>query len=72
LPDGVSATNPAVQVTRVFARPDASTVREFADDIRDGKFVLPIGCRLPLSDAGHAHELMQKGGSGKIILMTSP
>jgi NADPH:quinone reductase-like Zn-dependent oxidoreductase len=53
----------------VFARPDASKVREFADDIRDGKFVLPISQRLPLSDAAKAHSLVQKGGSGKIILV---
>jgi NADPH:quinone reductase-like Zn-dependent oxidoreductase len=70
LPDGVPATNPAVKVTRVFARPDASKVREFADDIRDGKFVLPISRHLPLAEAGYAHELVQKGGAGKIILVT--
>jgi NADPH:quinone reductase-like Zn-dependent oxidoreductase len=71
-PDGVSATNPTVKVTRVFARPDASKVREFADDIRDGKFALPISRRLPLRDAGYGQELVQKGGSaGKIILMIS-
>jgi NADPH:quinone reductase-like Zn-dependent oxidoreductase len=68
-PDGVSATNPTVKVTRVFARPDASKVREFADDIRDGKFLLPISQRLPLQDAAKAHALVQKGGSGKIILV---
>jgi NADPH:quinone reductase-like Zn-dependent oxidoreductase len=68
-PDGVSATNPTVKVTRVFARPDASKVREFADDIRDGKFVLPISQRLPLQDASKAHALAQKGGSGKIVLV---
>jgi NADPH:quinone reductase-like Zn-dependent oxidoreductase len=68
-PDGVSATNPTVTVTRVFARPDASKVREFADDIRDGKFVLPISQRLPLQDAAKAHALAQKGGSGKIVLV---
>jgi NADPH:quinone reductase-like Zn-dependent oxidoreductase len=68
-PEGVSATNPTVTVTRVFARPDASKVREFADDIRDGKFILPIGRRLPLEDAGKAHALAQKGGSGKIVLV---
>jgi NADPH:quinone reductase-like Zn-dependent oxidoreductase len=71
LPDGVSASNTAVTVTRVFARPDASKVREFADDIRDGKFVLPISHRLPLHAASHAHELAQKGGAGKIVLVTS-
>lgn len=68
-PDGVAATNPAVTVTRVFARPDASKVREFADDIRDGKFVLPISHRLPLHDVVQAHALVQKGGSGKVILV---
>ena len=71
LPDGVAESNPAVKVTRVFARPDASKVREFADDIRDAKFVLPISRRLPLRDAGEAHALVQKGGgSGKVILVS--
>lgn len=71
LPEGVAETNPAVKVTRVFARPDASKVREFADDIRDNKFVLPISRRLPLRDAGEAHAFVQKGGaSGKVILLS--
>lgn len=55
-------------VTRVFAKPDPSKLREFADDIRDGKFVLPISRRMPLRDAGAAHELLEKGGGGKIVL----
>jgi hypothetical protein len=46
---------------------DPSKLREFADDVRDGKFVLPISRRLPLRDAGTAHDLMQKGGGGKIV-----
>jgi hypothetical protein len=36
------------------ARPDASKVREFADDVRD---------------AAEAHVLGQKGGIGKILLL---
>ena len=68
-PDGVAATNPTVTVTRVFGQPDPSKVREFADDIRDGKFLLPISHRLPLQDAAKAHALAQKGGSGKIVLV---
>ena len=68
-PEGVAQRNPTVTVARVFARPDASKVREFADDIRDGKFVLPIGRRLPLRDAGEAQALAQKGGVGKIVLV---
>lgn len=69
LPEGVPQRNPSVTVARVFARPDASKVREFADDIRDGKFLLPISRRLPLRDAGAAHALVQQGGAGKIVLV---
>jgi NADPH:quinone reductase-like Zn-dependent oxidoreductase len=68
-PADASAGNPTVEVTRVFARPDASKVREFADDIRDGAFLLPISQRLPLREAATAHALMQKGGAGKIVLI---
>jgi NADPH:quinone reductase-like Zn-dependent oxidoreductase len=64
-----SATNPAVEVTRVLVQPDPSKLREFADDIRDGKFVLPISRLMPLRDAAAAHELMEAGGAGKIVLV---
>jgi len=68
LPEGVQQRNTTITIRRVFARPDASKVREFADDVRDGKFVLPISRRLPLRDAGQAHALAQRGGAGKIVL----
>jgi NADPH:quinone reductase-like Zn-dependent oxidoreductase len=71
LPESAAAQNPTVKITRVGARPDPSKVREFADDLRDGKFVLPIGRRMPLRDAAEAHELGQKGGIGKIILLAA-
>ena len=41
LPESVPAQNPAVKIRRVLTQPDPSKVREFADDVRDGKFVLP-------------------------------
>jgi NADPH:quinone reductase-like Zn-dependent oxidoreductase len=69
LPEGTAALNPTVKITRVLAQPDPSKVREFADDVRDGKFVLPIGHRLPLRDAAEAQVLAEKGGVGKIILL---
>ena len=69
LPDGISARYPTVAVTRIFARPDPSKVREFADDIRDGILELPISKRLPLQDAGAAHASLEKGGGGKIVLV---
>jgi NADPH:quinone reductase-like Zn-dependent oxidoreductase len=69
LPDSAAAQNPTVKTKRVLAQPDPSKVREFADDVRDGKFVLPIGRRMPLRDAAEAHVLGEKGGIGKILLM---
>jgi NADPH:quinone reductase-like Zn-dependent oxidoreductase len=69
LPEGTAALNPDVKITRVFARPDPSKVREFADDVRDGKFVLPVGRRLPLRDAAEAQVLSEKSGVGKIVLL---
>jgi NADPH:quinone reductase-like Zn-dependent oxidoreductase len=68
-PESAAAKNPTVKITRVGARPDASKVREFADDVRDGKFILPIGRRMPLRIAAEAHVLGEKGGIGKIILL---
>ena len=69
LPEGAAARNPTVKIARVSARADASKVREFADDVRDGKFILPIGRRMPLRDAAEAHVLAEKGGIGKIVLL---
>jgi NADPH:quinone reductase-like Zn-dependent oxidoreductase len=69
LPESTAVQNPTVKITRVGARPDPSKVREFADDVRDGKFVLPIGRRMPLRDAAEAHVLGEKGSIGKILLL---
>jgi NADPH:quinone reductase-like Zn-dependent oxidoreductase len=69
LPENATAQNPTVKIKRVLTQPDPSKVREFADDVRDGKFVLPIGRRMPLSDAAEAHVLGEKGGIGKILLL---
>jgi NADPH:quinone reductase-like Zn-dependent oxidoreductase len=69
LPEGTASLYPAVKITRVFAKPDPSKLREFADDVRDGKFVVPIGRRLPLRDAAEAQVLAEKGGVGKIVLL---
>ncbi len=45
--------------------PDPSKVREFPNDVRDGKFVLPIGRRMPLRDAAEAHLLGRKAALGR-------
>jgi NADPH:quinone reductase-like Zn-dependent oxidoreductase len=69
LPEGAATQHLTLKVKRVLARPDPSKVREFADDVRDGKFVLPIGRRMSLRDTAEAHLLGQRGGIGKILLL---
>ena len=69
LPESAAALNPTIKIARVRAQADPSKVREFADDVRDGKFILPIGRRMPLRDAAEAHVLGEKGGIGKILLL---
>jgi NADPH:quinone reductase-like Zn-dependent oxidoreductase len=69
LPENAVSQNPAVKIKRVLTKTDPSKVREFADDVRDGKFDLPIGRRMPLRDAAEAHVLGEKGGIGKILLL---
>ncbi len=69
LPQSAAAQNPTVKIRRVLTQPDPSKVREFADDVRDSKFVLPIGRRMALRDAAEAHVLGEKGGIGKILLL---
>ncbi|WP_267389751.1 NADP-dependent oxidoreductase [Sphingomonas sp. GC_Shp_3] len=63
-----AAKHASIEISRVFAQPDPAKLREFADDLRDGKFVLPINRRMPLSEARAAHELLEKGGGGKVVL----
>jgi NADPH:quinone reductase-like Zn-dependent oxidoreductase len=69
LPESAATQNPTVRIKRVRTQPDPSKLREFADDVRDGKFVLPIGRRMPLRDAAEAHVLGEKGAIGKILLL---
>jgi len=40
-----------------------------AEAVRDGKLVIPISQKLPLSDAAKAHAAAEKGGIGKILLV---
>jgi hypothetical protein len=49
----------------VLAQPDPSKVREFPDNVRDGKIVLSIGRRMPLHDAAEAHVLGEKAVLGR-------
>jgi NADPH:quinone reductase-like Zn-dependent oxidoreductase len=40
-----------------------------AEAVRDGKLVIPISRKLPLSEAAEAQAVAEKGGIGKILLV---
>lgn len=61
--------HPAVRVAMMMAHPDPQRLKTFAEDLRDGKFALPISRRIPLEDAGEAHAVAEKGAGGKVLLL---
>ncbi len=60
---------PSVKVVPVYAQPDTKTLRFMAEAVRDGKLVIPISRKLPLSDAAEAQAAAEKGGIGKVLLV---
>jgi NADPH:quinone reductase-like Zn-dependent oxidoreductase len=58
-----------VKVAHVFSKFDRKTLEFMAEAVRDGKLVIPIGPRFPLSQAAEAHAAAEKGGVGKILLV---
>jgi NADPH:quinone reductase-like Zn-dependent oxidoreductase len=64
-----AAKYPSVKVVPVFSHFDRSTLQFMAEAVRDGKLVIPISLRLPLSKAAEAHASAEKGGIGKILLL---
>ena len=64
-----AATYPSVRVAPVFSKFDRNTLQFMAEAVRDGKLVIPIGPKLPLSKAAEAQALAEKGGIGKVLLL---
>jgi len=64
-----AAEYPSVKVATVFSHFDRETLVFMAEAVRDGKLVIPIGPRLPLSKAAEGQALAEKGGIGKVLLL---
>ena len=64
-----AAKYPSVKVVPVFSHFDRKTLEFMAAAVRDGKLVIPISKRLPLSEAAKAQAEAEQGGSGKILLV---
>jgi NADPH:quinone reductase-like Zn-dependent oxidoreductase len=64
-----AAKYPSVKVAPVYSKSDRETLQFMAEAVRDGKLVIPISKKLPLSEAAEAHAAAEKGGIGKILLV---
>jgi len=64
-----AAKYPSVRVVHVFSKFERKTLEFMAEAVRDGKLVIPISQRLPLSEAAEAQSEAEKGGVGKILLV---
>jgi NADPH:quinone reductase-like Zn-dependent oxidoreductase len=64
-----AAKYPSVKVAHVFSKFDRKTLEFMGEAVRDGKLVIPIGLKLPLSEAAAAQTAAEKGGVGKILLV---
>jgi NADPH:quinone reductase-like Zn-dependent oxidoreductase len=60
---------PSVKVVHVFSKFDRKTLAFMAEAVRDGKLVIPISQKLPLTEAAKAQAAAEKGSSGKILLV---
>jgi len=64
-----AAEYPSVKVEAVFSKFDRKTLEFMAGAVRDGKLVIPISQKLPLSKAAEAQATAEKGAAGKILLV---
>jgi NADPH:quinone reductase-like Zn-dependent oxidoreductase len=64
-----AAEYPSVKAVHVFSKFDRKTLEFMAEAVRDGKLVIPISLKLPLSKAAEAQAAAEKGGAGKILLV---
>ena len=68
-PPQSAAYYPSVRVVHVVSKFDRKTLVFMAEAVRDGKLVIPISQKLPLSDAAEAQATAEKGAVGKILLV---
>jgi NADPH:quinone reductase-like Zn-dependent oxidoreductase len=64
-----AANYPSVKVVFVFSHFDRKTLEFMAEAVRDGKLIIPISQKLPLSEAAQAQAAAEKGAVGKILLV---
>ncbi|WP_263366847.1 NADP-dependent oxidoreductase [Edaphobacter bradus] len=60
---------PTVKVEMVSSAPDPASMLAVAEAVAAGRLALPIGRRVPLSEAASAQAAAENGGIGKVLLL---
>jgi NADPH:quinone reductase-like Zn-dependent oxidoreductase len=60
---------PSVKFAPIYSTANRKDLEFMAHAVCDGKLVIPIGRKFPLSQAAEAHGAAEKGGIGKILLL---
>jgi NADPH:quinone reductase-like Zn-dependent oxidoreductase len=68
-PPANAKMHPTVQIEHIQSQPDAATLRIMAENVAEGRFVIPIDRMVSLADAAGAQAAAEKGGIGKILLL---
>jgi NADPH:quinone reductase-like Zn-dependent oxidoreductase len=63
-----SADGRNVQVHEIWSQPDAKRLQQLAGKVVKGALTIPISKRLKLAEIRQAHELAEKGASGKVVV----
>jgi NADPH:quinone reductase-like Zn-dependent oxidoreductase len=56
-------------VRAFLAHPDPKRLGELAEAVARGELLIPVSRRFPLAEAAEAHQLAERGGVGKVLLM---
>ena len=68
-PPANAGMHPTIKIEPIQSRPDAAMLRTMAEDVAEGRLVIPIDRMVPLAEAGPAQAAAEKGGIGKILLL---
>ncbi len=61
--------HPSVTVKAFVSKQDAAMLRSLLGVIREGGLHIPIDRRIPLRNAASAHDLVERGTAGKVLLL---
>lgn len=59
----------SIKVIPIYAHPDAKMLVEMAQAVKEKKLVIPIAAIMPLKDAAHGQDMVEKGANGKVLLV---